>query len=328
MYVSAFRSDGTFNIVALFANRLAGCIVGGLLSLVFSSLAFSANQSILIISDAGSRIHAQVVKELKSQEPWRQASADYLDSGEITEQQLERRDPSLIVTLGFQAALRANRTHNTTLNALLSRRSAFDRRLCIINRCPRSGRHYTILLDQPITRQLNLLTAILPQANKIGVLTADFSADNIVELQREAEIRHLQLIDRSIDSTADLNRQFDELSRHSDVILALPDPMIHNRETIPYLLLTSYRYNIPLIGFSKAYVNAGAIAAVFSSPKQIARHIRELAERILTSAEAVEQHLFPPKYFSVGTNQNVARSLEIRLPDNEQIKLRLLSMEK
>lgn len=316
----------TLNKVMLFAYQLTGGIAGTVASLVFSSIALSANQSILVISDAGSRIHAQVIQELKRDAVWDEESVRYAYTGDVTATLLQNY--ALAITLGHDAALITHQAKITTLNALLSSHGAADRRLCFSPSCPYWDRHYSIFLDQPIARQLNLLTTILPRAYRIGVLTGEFSANKLAQLQQEIEDRGLQLINRYIDSGKDLNHQFAELSRRSDVILALPDPLIHNRETVPYLLLTSYRYNIPFIGFSRAYVNAGAIAAVFSSPKQIARQIWELAERIIAVGNELKQKIYPPEYFTVYTNENVARSLEIRLPNREQIKLKLIQMEK
>ncbi|MGR9117695.1 MAG: ABC transporter substrate-binding protein, partial [Gammaproteobacteria bacterium] len=239
---------------------------------------------------------------------------------------LEQSHESLVITLGQHAALTANQHDILTLNAMLPKQSTSDRSLCILAKCPHSKSHYAIYLDQPVTRQLNLITMILPHIKSIGVLTAEFSAVKLDTLRLEARLRNLKIINRTVTSVSELHKQLNELIVESDVLLALPDPVIHNRETVPYLLLTSYRYNVPVIGFSNAYVNAGAIAAVFSSPQQIARQIRELSENILVNKP--EQKVYSPKYFSVTLNKNVARSLELRLADPEQIKLKLLIMEK
>lgn len=312
----------------LFVYKLAGCAVGACMSLILSSMALSADQSILIISDAESKIHGQVIQELRDINFGPEVQVDYSYTAETSNAILEQKKYSLAITLGLNAALLINQSNIVALNALLSKRSITDHHLCFSSECLGSAPHYGIFLDQPISRQLNLLTTILPHIDKVGILTADFSSNKVARLRQEAEKRQLQLINQSINSPNDLNHRFDELCKQADVILALPDPMIHNRETVPYLLLTSYRYNIPFIGFSKAYVNAGAIAAVFSSPIQIARQIHELAKRILTTGGDLKQKLYPPKYFSVSTNKNVAQSLEIRLSSNEQIKLKLLQMEK
>ena len=67
----------------------------------------------------------------------------------------------------------------------------------------------------------------------------------------------------------------------ADVILAMPDPMIFNNGTIHNILLAAYREERPLIGFSPAYVRAGALAAVYSTPQQIAHQIAETIQRAL-----------------------------------------------
>ena len=41
------------------------------------------------------------------------------------------------------------------------------------------------------------------------------------------------------------------------------------------ILLTSYRRGVPLVGLSQAYVNAGALAAIFSTTEQLAEQTRE-----------------------------------------------------
>ncbi len=311
-------------------HNLVGCVMGLFLSLFSTACAYGASPSILIVSENESKIHSQVIAELQylGLHP-QESGTEYITTETATRNLLKQKKPSLIVTLGYQAALLANRSDSTTLNALLSKQSIQDERLCITVKCPDNNRkHVSIYLDQPIARQLNLLTTVLPQAKSIGVLTADFSIHKLDELQQEARKRHLKIKNRTVHAASELNNQFKELIKESDVLLALPDPKIHNLETVPYLLLTSYRYNIPVIGFSKAYVNAGAIAAVFSTPEQIARHILELAQRILSNDKTLKKNLFPPKYFSVSTNRNVARSLEFHLADNKEIKLKLLLLEK
>jgi ABC-type uncharacterized transport system substrate-binding protein len=76
--------------------------------------------------------------------------------------------------------------------------------------------------------------------------------------------------------------------------------------------LTTYRNRIPLIGFSAAYVKAGALAAIYSTPENIADQLAELTAQSLSAAGAVKQ-IISPKYFSVSINSRVARSLGVQL---------------
>lgn len=302
------------------------CLVA---SVVFSPSALPAPPTIPILYNGQSKSQQNVVDALKRQKRIaHDYRSEFIDIANAPPDFSSNRQSPLIITLGRQAALIANQTKALTLNTMLAKQQLSEARLCILASCADSGSHYAIYLDQPIARQLNLLKLIFPHFKTVGVLTADFSSAKLGVLAREAQKRQLTLNNRTIHAASELNQQYDELVISSDVILALPDPLIHNRETVPYLLLTSYRYNVPVIAFSEAYVKAGAVAAVYSTPQQIGLQIRELSEQLLSNAQPFSQHILPPKYFTVSINRNVGRSLEIRLPETEQLKLQLLRLEK
>jgi putative ABC transport system substrate-binding protein len=112
----------------------------------------------------------------------------------------------------------------------------------------------------------------------------------------------------------------------SDALLAVPDPMIYTRETAQPILLTSYRHQKPIFGYSQSYVRAGALAAVYTTSKQLAQQAAEIA---LKSQQAPS--LLPPpqspKYFSIIMNHQVARSLNIILKSEEEIYKKVLEAD-
>lgn len=328
MDLFASFSDWTINILTLVLHSLRTGVSTIVLSIAFSSAALSANRSILVLSDLDSNSQTNVINALKLQEPVVPGyETEFLSINDFSAKQLTQTENRLIITLGQQAALLTNNSKIPTINAMLPKQGLTDQNLCLQKNCTHSSLHYAIYLDQPLERQVNLVMLIFPNIKSIGVLASEFSADKLNPLKKEAAKRHITIKSCTIESTSELNRLFNELILESDVLLALPDPLIHNRKTVPYLLLSSYRFNIPVIGFSKSYVNAGAIAAVFSSPEQIALHIRDLAKQIL-SPNKPQKRIFPPKYFSVNINKNVARSLELHLDEAEDLKLKLLHLEK
>lgn len=88
-------------------------------------------------------------------------------------------------------------------------------------------------------------------------------------------------------------------------------------------MITAYRYQDPMIGFSQAYVKAGALAAVYTTPEQTGKQVGEIAMRALGGKVVL---LSPPKYpkhFSVSVNYQVARSLDISIGDEADILQRL-----
>ena len=105
--------------------------------------------------------------------------------------------------------------------------------------------------------------------------------------------------------------------------------MVVSRDTAQSLLLTTYRANIPVIAFSHAYVRAGALAAVYSTPEQIGQQTGEAILRLNQSGSWNLPKPQYPKYFSVSVNSQVARSLGLEI-ESEQVLVEKLksSMER
>ena len=87
----------------------------------------------------------------------------------------------------------------------------------------------------------------------------------------------------------------------------------------------SYRYNKPVIAYSKKYVEAGALAAVFSSPDDV---VAILAEQLQQNIHNATTDIDNNKFFSIAVNRSVGRSLRIQLQQPERYRQQLQAMEK
>jgi putative tryptophan/tyrosine transport system substrate-binding protein len=125
----------------------------------------------------------------------------------------------------------------------------------------------------------------------------------------------------------DLPAAIDKLLQNSDVLLALPDYKIYNRHSVKNILLSAYRLRIPVVGFSDSFVNAGAVAATYSSPDQIARQLTSIILDRMKNGALPDTGTVYPEYFSVSTNRQVANALYISLPSENSIKLSIQRME-
>ena len=110
------------------------------------------------------------------------------------------------------------------------------------------------------------------------------------------------------------------------MLLTLPDPVVLNSKTVQSVLLTAYMRKIPVVSYSPAYVRAGALMAVNSSPAELGRHVAEklvdLDSRNYWNLDKPEY----PKYFSVALNERVARSLGIVIPNADTAKNMLIEL--
>ncbi len=188
------------------------------------------------------------------------------------------------------------------------------------------GNFSAIVLDQPFSRQFSLIKNILPESKKIGVLFGPTSAQYADLIKEEGEHAGLSVMEENVYLEADLIPKLNAALATSDALLAVPDTLIYSRETAQPILLTSYRQKKPIFGYSQSYVRAGALAAVYSSSKQLAKQAAEIA---LESQQA--PNLLPPpqapKYFSIMLNYQVARSLNIALKSDEEIYQKVLAAD-
>ena len=129
-----------------------------------------------------------------------------------------------------------------------------------------------------------------------------------------------------ISDESQIGPSLDRLLETSDVLVALPDGQVFNRDTAMSILLTSYRYRRPVIGFSEAYVRAGAIAAVFSTPADIAHQAAEWLNE-LTDYTQLAGQIRAPRHFRITVNGRVAEALGLDQQDPEMLAQALRAEE-
>lgn len=233
----------------------------------------------------------------------------------------------LVVTIGVQAAEWAlSQPNDTPVLATLIPQDTYESISANLDN-PGQHEHSAIFLDQPIYRQINLLTALFPRSRTVSTLLGPLSIKHLPELQRLATENNLSLASASMMEGDNVIKKLRPILNDTDVFLATPDPVVFNRQSLPAVLLTTYRSRTPVIGFSHAYVNAGALAATYSTPEQIGRQTAEHIDAWLIYQQEKLPPPSHPKYFSVAINQQVAQSLGIRLPDIKEVELQLQQLE-
>lgn len=227
----------------------------------------------------------------------------------------------LIVAVGMKATESAMAHPDAPLLGVMIPKMGYE---LLIARYPeknKPGSISAIYLDQPWERQLDFIRAALPGREKIGLLHSPDTHMDFAALRRNVSERNLSLSARPVRSAEKLFPDLDEILGDIDVLLAIPDSTIYNSNNVRNILLTSYRHKVPLIGISQAYVNAGAICAIFSTPEQLAGQAAEMAVLF-----ARNKNFPPPQYpmqFDIALNQQVARSLGIALDTAETIRERM-----
>lgn len=226
-------------------------------------------------------------------------------------------DTRLLVSVGMKAT-RAALALDTRIPvlAVLVPREGFD--ALVYPDKGESRQISAIYLDQPYSRQLALIRRVFPARERIGVLLREQDRQKLDALSAAARLQKVQLVSELIPDGGKIVPSLERLLAASDLLLVLPDALLYNKNDIQGVLLTSYHYRDPVVGYSLALERAGAIMALYSKPAQIGYQAAEAAMRSLhTGTLAAPQY---PKYFTVSVNQQVARSLNISVPDESDLQ--------
>lgn len=238
--------------------------------------------------------------------------------------------PDIIVAVGTQAAKAVlSETSNIPAYMTLLPRTSYEALLQEYERTRRARPRSVsgIYIDQPFQRQMQLVRLILPKSRSLGVIYGPLSRENEKRLRIAADSEQLGLYAEAVQSEQELFGALTRVLDESDVLLALPDPVVFNKHTTQNILLETYRQQKPVVGYSRAYVAAGALAAVYSTPQQIGRQI---GDELLQMRQRGSNTLPParyPRYFAVEINERVARSLGIMIAHTSTLQTQLEQTE-
>ena len=297
---------------------LSRCSVAALL--LVAAMSNSAQVLVVLSDESGS--YQEVVEELRAGvTPVREGRARI---NVVTAQQLASSDASvlagteLVVTVGLSAAQAtivreaALPTPPLTLCLLIPRQSY--ERLVPTRASGRERRLSAVFIDQPLSRQLDLIRIALPNRSRVGVILGPSSELLKDELRDRARERGLVPKLADVTEASGVYAALQKVLPESDLLLALPDPVAVNASTAYGLLLTSYRAQVPVIGFSEGMAKAGALLSLFSTASQQGKQGAEIVNRILAGAAEVPAPQYA-KYFTVRVNFSVARSLGLRIDE-------------
>ncbi|ENO97023.1 hypothetical protein C667_10971 [Thauera phenylacetica B4P] len=229
---------------------------------------------------------------------------------------LERAD--LVLAVGHAAAERALRESARPVLAVLVALRDVDR----LNRAHPERGLGALVLDQPLERHLRLVRAVLPDARRIGVLLGPDSVTQLPSLNRAAAALQFQADVHEARQAADLVPALDHLLFASDALLPLPDGLVSGPAAARTILLTSYRHRRPVFAHSAAYVTAGALAAVFSTPEHVAVDVADLLAGA-TEPSGLVRRIHSPRRFDVAVNRAVARALGLVVADEPALRERI-----
>lgn len=160
--------------------------------------------------------------------------------------------------------------------------------------------------------QMRLISLLYKKRVSVAALISEKSEYLVPALQHSASQMNLDLDVNYVTADDNLNRILNRIAK-ANVLLAIPDGTIFNAENIRNILITTYRQNKSVVGFSSALVKAGALASTYSDIEDVIAQTDEILTDYANTGHLQEPQY--PKYFNTIINDDVARSINLVIDD-------------
>lgn len=172
----------------------------------------------------------------------------------------------------------------------------------------KQGQLSAIYSDPDPDYQMRLIKKLYNYPINVAVLLSHNSRYLRRHLKTVARKNDIDITILNVTASDNIYKVLNKISG-SDVLLAIPDENIYNLNTIRTILLTTYRHNQAMIGFSQGMVNAGALASITTNLDDMVIEIRNWIRKYRKYNTLPKARY--ARFFNVKINQHVARSFKV-----------------
>lgn len=190
-----------------------------------------------------------------------------------------------------------------------------------------SGQVSALYLDQPLSRQLQLMDLVIPGLKSAGVPLGPASRRLQGSLQRASRESNVAVNSAVVSQASELLSVLTDLAEDSQAFLLLPDPVVAQRGALQNFFLHTYRLRKPVLAYSAPLVQSGALLGLYATPEQLGEEAGYWVGESWTRGEFRLGIPRYPKKFTIGVNRTVARSLDISLPAEAQLTSQLEALQ-
>jgi ABC-type uncharacterized transport system substrate-binding protein len=212
---------------------------------------------------------------------------------------LNARETQLVVAVGGRA-LAEVQSHNAVAPVLAT--------MVLHGRQVEGAGH--VDLDVSLSMQLGAMRALWPQHGRVGIIRnparSRYSSEAL-----ESRVRGEGFTAMVVDCNGPggLLKAVAAMRGKVDFLLCFPDPDLYNAVTIKPLVMASLESRLPVVGFSPAFVRAGAAAGIYPDYRETGRQTAEMAVRILRGEERGADE--GPRKIRVAVNQRITHLLGV-----------------
>jgi len=275
---------------------------------VFLALPAWAGKKVVIVRSSALPLYESGAKGFK-----RCSKADVVGDFTLTDDavkddailsQAKEKGPDLILTLGTTAT-------RTVREKIESVPSVFGMVIDpVANKFSPTG----VPMDLKVSVQLDFIRKNFPQLARVGVLYSPGRNKDAVAELKALQGRGEAIVLVEVTSIDKLDDAVNGLAGKADCLLMLTDPVIYTAQTAPQLILQTLQRGLPIIAVSPAYVKAGALMGLYTSPEENGCAAGSVTDRVLGGEKAGSIPFAWMDKYSVAVNMVVAERLKIKVP--------------
>ena len=278
--------------------------------LFFSAPSYSETSVLAVMSSEGKiyqKFYSSLKNKLHENLVLSQTTPDMIHS-----EVLDKYD--LIISVGNNAT-RAVSEYKSTATVIYSL-IPDNTHLTTSNPC-RSDKCYKVYINQPINRFIKLYKILFPGNGTLVFVTTKQNTIQSQRLRTSSRKFGINYKEIELSENSNIARTLIHKLNKNDVLLALPNPQIYNKNNAKSIILSTYHKNVPIIAYSKSFAKAGALVSLYSNIDNIAEETANLANKISSTGQQKQKEYYPEN-FSVDINSAVSESLNLNItPKNE-----------
>lgn len=276
---------------------------------IFASVMLAASRiSVLVVSESGVEAYHDALGGITSVLPagtFRVIDAAAKTFDRDLSGALEEDDSRVVIAVGSRAlaGVRAHHPAGTVISAM------------VLSGSEEPGAR-RVEPDIHLPAQLAAMRALWPGRTRAGIIRNP-AQSRLAAAALEALVRKegYSVVVIDCEGPARLLKSFAEFKGKVDFVLCFPDPELYNAVTIKPLVLASLEDRLPLVGFSPAFVRAGAAAGIFPDYADVGRQSAEWALRLVRGEDRATEKESPRKV-RIAVNERVVRLLGVEFrPD-------------
>lgn len=168
----------------------------------------------------------------------------------------------------------------------------------------------------PVEDQLKLIRAVLPDAEKIGILytTSEANSVSTIEIYKELAPKYgFEIVDRGISKQAEVTQAADVLLNEVDCISNLTDNTVV--AALSAVLEKANAKKIPVFGSEEEQVKNGCIASAGLDYVALGVQAGNMAAKVLKGEDISKMPFETIKESKLTVNESVASELGIEIPE-------------